>query len=220
MRSVRRWLSVEWRSRSWQDKKNKKPWKRWWEERRATCRAGRTDRQTERGTKREWKRNRERKREKGRGRGLARVRGRTGTRGIQQLPLNVFNAAVEARKRSVGRSHRSAPRRSRWGWNRVGRPECSRFMFLVDFSLSLYVPGGIAIAGPVKHGRIQTLRLCEFLPCEKHQRRWPTRPANIGEDGKRAERETVGWRYPMVPHSVDNRKNAHGPGLAPLWTPI
>ncbi|KYN10185.1 hypothetical protein ALC57_17678 [Trachymyrmex cornetzi] len=96
-----------------------------------------------------------------------------------QLPLNVFNAAVEARKRSVGRSHRSASHKSRWGWNRVGRPErCSRFVFLVDFSLSLYVPGDIAIAGPVKHGGIHTLRLCELPPREKQQTTVPG-PDNV-----------------------------------------
>ncbi|KYQ47332.1 hypothetical protein ALC60_13666 [Trachymyrmex zeteki] len=118
---------------------------------------------------RKRKREREREREREKERGTARVRGRTGTRGIQQLPLNVFNAAVEARKRSVGRSHRSASRKSRWGWNRVGRPErCSRFVFLVDFSLSLYVPGDIA--EPVKHG-IHILRLCELPPRDKQQRR-------------------------------------------------
>lgn len=78
------------------------------------------------------------------------MRGRTGTRGIQQLPLNVFNAAVEARKRSVGRSHRSASSRSGDGTVWVGRvARCSRFVFLMVFSLSLYVPGGIAIAVPV-----------------------------------------------------------------------
>lgn len=86
----------------------------------------------------------------------ARERWRTGTRGIQQLPLNVFNAAVEARKRPVGRSNRSAPRRSRAvGMEPCGpagaERRCSRFVFLMDFSLSLYVPGGIAITGPVQH---------------------------------------------------------------------
>jgi len=71
-------------------------------------------------------------------------------------------------KQESGRSHRSALHKSRWGWNRVGRPEqCSRFVFLVDFSLSLYVPGGIAIVGPVKHGGIHTLRLYELLPRER-----------------------------------------------------
>jgi len=86
-----------------------------------------------------------------------RERRRTGTRGIQQLPLNVFNAAVEARKRSVGRSHRSAtPRRLR----AVGMEPCGPVGAVVFLSLrvlhglqslSIYVPGGIAIAGPVKH---------------------------------------------------------------------
>lgn len=101
-------------------------------------RKGRTDRGPD-----SWRR-RERER------GTARVRGRTGTRGIQQLPLNVFNAAVEARKRSVGRSHRSASSRGGDGTVWVGRvARCSRFVFLMVFSLSLYVPGGIAIAVPV-----------------------------------------------------------------------
>lgn len=73
--------------------------------------------------------------------------------GIRQLPLNVFNAAVGARKRSERRGRsvgRSAARfRGLVGVKPCGPPgatpaSCSSF----DFSLSLYVPGGIAIAGP------------------------------------------------------------------------
>lgn len=95
--------------------------------------------------------------ERERRRGTARVKGRTGTRGIQQLPLNVFNAAVEARKRS----HRSVPRPEKCGgdgtvWaGRSGAAlaSCSSW----TLSLSLYVPGGIAIAGSFKHAGIQSL---------------------------------------------------------------
>ena len=81
--------------------------------------------------------------------------------GIRQLPLNVFNAAVEARKRSaeekrsVGRSLSLSLSLSLLGgdgavWAGCGGAaatpaSCSSFDFS---SLSIYVPGGIAIAGP------------------------------------------------------------------------
>lgn len=84
--------------------------------------------------------------------------GRVGRRereigGIRQLPLNVFNAAVEARKRSVekrsvGRSvARSLSRFSLspwWGWSRVGRLWCcySCFVFLFRLQFSLYIRSG------------------------------------------------------------------------------
>ncbi|KAG5330827.1 SH2D5 protein, partial [Acromyrmex heyeri] len=76
------------------------------------------------------------------------------TESAEQLPLNVFNAAVEARKRSVGRSHRSASRKSRWGWNRVGRPEsgalasCSSWtsVFLYTYREILPSPGRLSTA--------------------------------------------------------------------------
>jgi len=92
----------------------------------------------------EGERHRRRRIERERRRGTARARGRTGTRGIQQLPLNVFNAAVEARKRSVGRSHRSVPRREKYGGDGIvwaGRSgaalaSCSSW----TLSLFLYVP--------------------------------------------------------------------------------
>lgn len=82
--------------------------------------------------------------------------------GIRQLPLNVFNAAVEARKRSA-EEKRSVARslaRSRFSLSLLGGDgavwagcggaaatpaSCSSFDFS---SLSIYVPGGIAIAGP------------------------------------------------------------------------
>lgn len=76
--------------------------------------------------------------------------------GIRQLPLNVFNAAVEARKRSaeekrsVGRSlARSLSVLSLspwWGWSRVGRLWwCCRyscFVFLFRLQFSLYIRTG------------------------------------------------------------------------------
>lgn len=94
--------------------------------------------------------------------------GRVGRRereigGIRQLPLNVFNAAVEARKRSVekrsvGRSVGRSLARSLgflsllggdgavWAGCGAATPaSCSSFDFS---SLSIYVAGGIAIAGP------------------------------------------------------------------------
>lgn len=132
-------------------------------------------------------------------RGTARVRGRTGTRGIQQLPLNVFNAAVEARKRSVGRSHRSAPRRPRGGDGTVwaGRSggalaSCSSWT-----SVSLYTYREVLPSpGRFKHGGIQTLRLCELpsLPRER-QRRYRDRPTCVGEDWRRTERGTADRRF-------------------------
>ena len=75
--------------------------------------------------------------------------------GIRQLPLNVFNAAVEARKRSAEEKRSVALSLSLLGgdgavWAGCGGAaatpaSCSSFDFS---SLSIYVPGGIAIAGP------------------------------------------------------------------------
>ena len=75
--------------------------------------------------------------------------------GIRQLPLNVFNAAVEARKRSaeekrsVGRSlslSLSLSLSPWWGWSRVGRLWwCCRyscFVFLFRLQFSLYIRTG------------------------------------------------------------------------------
>lgn len=79
--------------------------------------------------------------------------------GIRQLPLNVFNAAVEARKRSA-EEKRSVGRSLSLSLSLLGGDgavwagcggaaatpaSCSSFDFS---SLSIYVPGGIAIAGP------------------------------------------------------------------------
>lgn len=71
--------------------------------------------------------------------------------GIRQLPLNVFNAVVGARKRSERRGRSVG--RSAWspfsGGDRAvwadGATPASCFSF--DFSLSLYVLGGIGIVG-------------------------------------------------------------------------
>lgn len=144
------------------------------------------------------------------------MRGRTGTRGIQQLPLNVFNAAVEARKRSVGRSHRSAPRRPRWGWNRVGRPErpalasCSSWT-----SVSLYTyrevspsPGRLSIHGYPYFAVFQALTAQEATTALEL--------VNV----RRKERQENGTRnrqlevHPVASHLVDSRKKrASEPGL-------
>lgn len=218
MRSVRRWLSVEWRSRSWQGKKNKKQWKRSWEERRATGRAGRTDRQTEGGTKRERKRKKERTRDSE----GERENGDTwySTAAVERVQCRGWS------KKAVGRSVAPLGFRPRWGWNRVGRPErrCSRFVFLVDFSLSLYVPGGIAIAGPVKHGGIQILRLCE-LPTRvrRRRRRRRRRHRDRQRASKRAKRGTSsagGWsRWHFIQLTVERMRVWTGP-RASLNPPI
>lgn len=204
MRSARRWLSVEWRSRSWQGKKNKKPRKRSCEGRRAT------DAEREGLTDRPWEEQRERVggepgsgKERGRT-GIARVRGRTGTRGIQQLPLNVFNAAVEVRKRSVGRSHRSAPRRSRWGWTVwAGRSGGALASYSSWTSVSLYTYTGRYChrRAPVKHGGYSdfvALRAPTVREAAAAAATGAPGPADVrrrGRRGQRTERETAGWRF-------------------------
>lgn len=191
MRSVRRSLSSGVLGRGRVKRIRSRGKDREWDEERRAEREGLTDRPREE--------QRESGKERERERGTARVRGRTGTRGIQQLPLNVFNAAVEARKRSVGRSHRSAPRRPRGGDGTVwaGRSggalaSCSSWT-----SVSLYTYREVLPSpGRFKHDGIQTLRLYELPPLSRErQRRHRDRPTCVGEDWKRTERGTADRRF-------------------------